>query len=186
MVSALVPYKRVDHAIRACTSLGRKLRIVGKGPELESLKGLATSLGADVEFTGFATDEALVDFYRQARALLFPGVEDFGIVPLEAVACGCPVVALGVGGVLDSMTNETAVFYSEETVAGLTGAMRNFEEKEHLFADDRLRDRAAQFSEAIFLEKLEQILLRTHFSPQPVAVAVTSSLASPLTVSVTE
>ncbi|NYF79925.1 glycosyltransferase [Granulicella arctica] len=183
VVSALVPYKRVDHAIRACSTLGRRLRIVGKGPELESLKELAISLKVEVEFVGFASDELLVDFYRQAKALLFPGIEDFGIVPLEAIACGCPVIALGVGGVLDSMTEETAVFYTEESVAGLIMAMRNFEERQHLFVDERLRQRAAQFSEAIFLDKLEQILLRTRFSPRAVPEI---AAAATLTVSVTE
>jgi glycosyltransferase involved in cell wall biosynthesis len=166
VVSALVPYKRVDHAIRACSEVGRKLRIVGKGPETESLKALASSLNAEVEFIGFASDEALVDFYRKSKALLFPGVEDFGIVPLEAIACGCPVVALGIGGVLDSMTEDTAVFYTEETADGLAGAIRSFEEKQDQFIDSRLRARAAQFSEVIFMEKMEQILLNTRFGTQ--------------------
>jgi glycosyltransferase involved in cell wall biosynthesis len=183
VVSALVPYKRVDHAIRACSTLGRRLRIVGKGPELASLKALAASLSVDVEFVGFATDENLVDFYRQAKALLFPGVEDFGIVPLEAIACGCPVVALGVGGILDSMTEKTAVFYNDESVAGLIGAMEIFEAKEHLFVDDQLRQRAAQFSEAIFLDKVEQILLRARLSPR---AELDSAAAPALTVSATE
>ena len=110
VVSALVPYKRVDHAILACARSGRPLKIVGSGPEMERLKMLATELGAEVEFAGFASDETLVEYYRCARALLFPGVEDFGIVPVEAIAAGCPVIAFKKGGVLDSMTEETAPF----------------------------------------------------------------------------
>ncbi len=182
VVSALVPYKRVDQAIRACSELGRCLRVVGRGPELAALKALAFELGAELEFIGFASDAALADYYRQARALLFPGVEDFGIVPLEAVACGCPVIALGVGGVLDSMTEDTAVFYTEETVAGLMSAMLDFEAKSHLFIDERLRQRAAQFSEAIFLDKFEQILMRTSLG----TFSIPELAASPVLVSAIE
>ena len=160
VVSALVPYKRVDHAVRACAKLGRGLRIVGKGPELASLKKLAASLDAKVEFVGFASDADLVEYYRRAKALLFTGVEDFGIVPVESIACGCPVIALGVGGVLDSMTDETAVFYQDETVAGLLTAMEAFERRQHEFSTERLRARARMFSEATFMSRLEEVVTR--------------------------
>ncbi len=160
VVSALVPYKRVDHAIHACAAMGRKLRIVGKGPELASLKTLALSLNAEVEFIGFASDDTLADYYRHARALLFPGVEDFGIVPVEAIACGCPVVALGVGGILDSMTDDTAVFYQEATADGLRNAIAVFESREGGIVDANLRARADLFSKANFRQSFERILLR--------------------------
>ena len=160
IVSALVPYKRVDHAIRASKSMGRPLKIVGKGPELDSLKKLAKELNADVEFIGFASDLALVDFYRRAKALLFPGVEDFGIVPVEAIACGCPVVALGVGGILDSMTEQTAVFYEEPTIEGLTEAVGRFELLAETFKEADLRQQAELFSEATFIFRLEKTLER--------------------------
>ena len=174
VVSALVPYKRVDHAIRACAQLGAKLRIVGKGPETVALKKLASSLNANVEFVGFASDEDLVEFYRKAKALLFTGVEDFGIVPVEAIACGCPVIALGVGGILDSMTEKTAVFYTEETVEGLTAAMQDFEARVGEFEVRELRTRAAFFSEENFLLRLEAILLRVQpdLYPAPVPVGL--------------
>ena len=100
VVSALVPYKRVDHAIRACARLDRQLKIVGSGPETERLRQLALELGAKVEFAGFTDDEQLVGYYLRAKALLFPGVEDFGIVPVEAIAAGCPVIAFKKGGQL--------------------------------------------------------------------------------------
>ena len=99
VVSALVPYKRVDHAIRACARLGRRLKIVGSGPETERLRQLARELGGKVDFVGFAGDEQLTGYYLRARALLFPGVEDFGIVPVEAIAAGCPVIAFKKGGI---------------------------------------------------------------------------------------
>jgi glycosyltransferase involved in cell wall biosynthesis len=160
VVSALVPYKRVQHAIRACAQLGRRLKLVGKGPEMANLKQLAASLNADVEFIGFVSDDDLAHYYRRARALLFPGVEDFGIVPVEAIACGCPVIALGVGGILDSMTDRTAVLYTQPTVEGMTEAMSVFEAREGDFEESDLRARAALFSEANFLERLEKVLVQ--------------------------
>jgi glycosyltransferase involved in cell wall biosynthesis len=158
VVSALVPYKRVAHAIQACAKLGRSLTIVGRGPEETRLRALAAELGADVSFTGFASDELLAGYYGQARALLFPGVEDFGIVPVEAIACGCPVIALAEGGILDSMTEQTAMFYNEPTAEALEQAMLRFEEQPELFQTNTLRARAAFFSEAEFVARLTTIL----------------------------
>jgi glycosyltransferase involved in cell wall biosynthesis len=177
IVSALVPYKRVDHAIRACHGLGRKLKIVGKGPELEALKKLARGLGADVEFVGFVSDVELGHYYRHARALLFPGVEDFGIVPVEAIACGCPVIAIGAGGILDSMTPATAVLYDQPTAEGLTTAIIRFEAREEDFPEDQLRSRARLFSEANFLtnidiaiqQAMDEIFRQSHASMVPLA-----------------
>jgi glycosyltransferase involved in cell wall biosynthesis len=158
VVSAMVPYKRVDQAIRACAAMRRPLKVVGKGPELERLTRLATDLNASVDFIGFASDQQLTDYYRRARALLFPGIEDFGIVPVEAIACGCPVIALAEGGVLDSMTKQTAVFYNSGSVEGLQEAMLRFESQESTFEEFALRSHAAKFSEAHFLCRFEEIL----------------------------
>ncbi len=167
VVSALVPYKRVDHAIRACAKLGRKLTIVGRGPEEARLRALAAELGIKpaasnagftVEFTGFASDDLLAGYYAGARALLFPGVEDFGIVPVEAIACGCPVIALAEGGILDSMTPDTAVFFHQPTPEALERAMLAFEARPHDFPTETLRARAAQFSEAAFIARFHEIL----------------------------
>jgi glycosyltransferase involved in cell wall biosynthesis len=158
VVSALVPYKRLDQAIRACAHLGRRLKIVGTGPEAEKLRQLASELGAHVDFIGFARDEELVDYYRRAKALLFPGVEDFGIVPVEAIAAGCPVIAFKKGGILDSMTEQTATFYSHQSADGLTEGIRNFEATQSRFDESILRKQAALFSEAAFLKGFEQLL----------------------------
>jgi glycosyltransferase involved in cell wall biosynthesis len=160
VVSALVPYKRVDQAIRACSAIGRPLKIIGKGPELAVLKTLAAGLKADVEFIGWASDEELTSAYRRARALLFPGIEDFGIVPVEAIACGCPVIALGVGGILDSMTDKTAVLYTEATHHGLIDAIHQFEARKNPFSEEALRARAEYFSESNFLDRFEQKFAR--------------------------
>ena len=100
VVSALVPYKRVDVAIAACRLLGAPLRIVGRGPEEARLRRLA---GPDVEFLGWRTDDEIRDLYGRAAAVLLPGTEDFGMVPVEAQACGAPVVALGAGGACETV-----------------------------------------------------------------------------------
>jgi glycosyltransferase involved in cell wall biosynthesis len=108
VVSALVPYKRLDVAVDAATRLNAPLKIVGSGPDAARLRARA---GATVEFLGAVEGPALRDLYRRARALLLPGEEDFGIAPVEAMACGRPVIALGRGGA------------TETVVPGLSGAL---------------------------------------------------------------
>ncbi len=102
VVSRLVPYKRVDLAIRAANQLRIPLKIAGTGPEMEQLKALA---GSSVEFLGFVPDEDLPELYRNAKVLLFPQEEDFGITPLEAAASGVPTIAYGAGGALETITD---------------------------------------------------------------------------------
>ncbi len=158
MVSALAPYKRVDHAILACGALKRKLKIVGRGPEEKKLKALADKIRATVDFAGFVEDSELAKYYCRAKGLLFPGVEDFGIVPVEAIAAGCPVVAFREGGILDSMTDRTAEFYTTATATGLQAAIARFEKR--TFAEEDLRNRAADFAPQNFLSRFEEILER--------------------------
>jgi len=162
MVSALAPYKRVDQAITACARMGRELKIVGAGPEEKKLRALARDLRAKVEFLGFVDDARLGEYYRRARGLLFPGVEDFGIVPVEAIAAGCPVVAFAKGGVLDSMTPKTAELYPAETVEGLQEAIVRFESR--TFAEDELRRRALTFAPERFLRGFDEILAGAIYS----------------------
>jgi glycosyltransferase involved in cell wall biosynthesis len=163
VVSALVPYKRVDHAIAACAALGRPLKIVGSGPEEKRLRALATDLGTDVKFLGFVSDDDLGLYYGRARALLFPGVEDFGIVPVEAIATGCPVIALAEGGILDSMTNRTAVLYPDATIDGLMRAIGEFEGRS--FNPSELRNHAQKFSIDAFVSGFQDVVARAMQSP---------------------
>ena len=159
VVSALVPYKRVDHAIAACAALRKPLKIVGSGPETKKLAALAASLGCQVELFGFVSDQELVDYYSRARALLFPGIEDFGIVPVEAMAAGCPVIALGKGGILDSMTDSTGILYTEESVEGLKAAIVDFESRAFEVAE--IRKRAQTFSRHAFVDGFNRVLSQT-------------------------
>jgi glycosyltransferase involved in cell wall biosynthesis len=116
VVSALVPYKRVDVAIEACHLAHVPLKIVGRGPEEARLHQLA---GPDVEFLGWRPDEEIRDLYRRASAVLLPGLEDFGMVPVEAQACGAPVVALRAGGACETVVNDiTGVLVEDGSPAG--------------------------------------------------------------------
>ena len=170
MVTALVPYKRVDQAIEACAKLGRKLKIVGKGPEEKRLRLHSRRLNSSVEFLGFVSDQELMSYYGRAKALIFPGVEDFGLVPVEAIAAGCPVIALAKGGVVDSMTGETAEFYEEESAAALQRAILRFETR--TFSDMTLRRRAAEFTREQFRRRFEAVLRSAMSAHLPAQLAV--------------
>ena len=100
LAGAFAPYKRTDLAIAACVKLGRRVLVVGMGQDEQALRKLAQP---GVEFVGWTSDSHLAELYRQAQALIFPGEEDFGIVPVEAIASGCPVIAYGVGGALETV-----------------------------------------------------------------------------------
>lgn len=146
VVSALVPYKRVDLAVRAFTSAGRRLVVAGAGTERRSLERIA---GPTVEFLGPVSDERLRALYRTSRVLLFPGREDFGIVPVEAQACGLPVVALGEGGALETVVDgRTGVLFHEQTVDALVDAVARAEATR--FEPEELRTNALRFSRERF------------------------------------
>ncbi len=155
VVSPLEPYKRIDLAVQAFNHLNLPLRIVGVGPEDAKLRKIA---GGNVDFLGEQSDEAIAALYADCRALIFPGEEDFGIVPLEAQASGKPVIAYGAGGVLetviplngDSSEAPTGVFFKEQTVAALIEAVRLFEREGGCFDAHQLRSHAAKFSRPKF------------------------------------
>jgi glycosyltransferase involved in cell wall biosynthesis len=121
----VVPYKRVDLAVAACAQVGRPLKVAGGGRALEAVKALASE---DTELLGRVSETERDRLLSGARALLFPGEEDFGIVPVEAQAAGVPVIAYGVGGAGESVLDgDTGVLFEEQTVAGLAGAIERFE-----------------------------------------------------------
>lgn len=125
VVTALVPYKRIDLVIEAARLIDRPFLVVGDGPERRRLQ---RSAPRNVSFEGWLGRERLRDYYRRCRALLFPGEEDFGIVPVEAQACGAPVIGYGVGGLLETVREgERGVFFRQPTAEALVRAIQEFE-----------------------------------------------------------
>jgi glycosyltransferase involved in cell wall biosynthesis len=151
VVSALVPYKRVEHAVLACASARRRLIVIGEGPELARLRSIA---GATTSFLGWQPDAVIRDHLRRCRALLFPGVEDFGIVPIEALACGTPVIALGDGGVAETVDGAVGRVYADPTPDGLRDAIEGWETDGLPHDPPEARRRAEAFALPRFRERL--------------------------------
>ncbi len=155
-VGQLVPYKRFDLAVAACSALGRRLVVVGTGTEAARLKAMA---GPTIEFRGWASQDDLRDLYRNCRALLFPAEEDFGIVPLEAMASGRPAIAYGSGGALDTVRpGETGLFFAEQTVDALKEALARFEGVEHRFEPEAIRRHACGFGRDVFRRSMKAFI----------------------------
>ncbi len=157
VLSGLVPYKRVDLAVQAYAHLpDRRLVVVGDGPEFERISRLAPP---NVELRGRVPESELADWYRGAELLVFAGEEDFGIVPLEAQACGVPVVAFGRGGALESVVEgETGVFFHELTPQALADAVRALVAAE--ISESACRANAARFRREVFLDRMRVELSR--------------------------
>ena len=156
VLSALVPYKRVELAIAAAERTRRHLIVLGGGPLEKTLRG---RVGPNVEIRGSVSRSEIMEAVGSARSLILPGVEDFGITPLEAMALGTPVVALGEGGVLDSVVEgETGIFFGEPTVQSLSEALDRAERQE--WDRETLRARAATFSRGAFDRGFAEALRR--------------------------
>jgi len=154
-VGQLIPYKRADLAVAACRKLRRKLVVIGSGPMKDELQ---QSTDDCVVFAGRISNQEMRQYYAEARALIFPGIEDFGIVPLEAQAAGAPVIALGIGGALETVKeNETGLFFPEATVESLMDAILRFEAG--TWNREICGAQAALFSPAVFRRKISDFIL---------------------------
>lgn len=152
IVSTLVPYKRIELAIEACNQLQRRLVIIGDGPQRKSLKRMS---GETISFLGYAKRDVVLNYMQKAKAFLFTGDEDFGIAPLEAMACGTPVIAYGGGGALETVVEgETGIFFREPEVASLIQSMKKFETM--TFDPFVCRKQAEKFSRTYFEKSLRQ------------------------------
>jgi len=186
-VGRLVGYKRTDILIEACNRLGRELRIVGEGPEMKRLRSIA---GPTIRFLGKLNNSDLWDAYAGCRALLFAADEDFGMVALEAQACGRPVIAFGKGGSLETvrgcpddslgdkqkLDTATGVFFFEQTEEAVARAMLRFEALESDLSPLVIQDHARQFDTGIFKERMwnyiSEVCERRHRqSPKPSTTA---------------
>jgi glycosyltransferase involved in cell wall biosynthesis len=150
-VSALVPYKNLDQAVLACSASGRRLIVIGSGPERRRLEALA---GSSVTFLGWQSDEVIRDHYQRCRALIFPGEEDFGIVPIEALACQTPVIALGRGGVAETVDDRIGRTYPVPTVESLNAALEGWEEEGESFDPILARSRAEALALPVFRRRM--------------------------------
>ncbi len=150
VVSRLIPYKRIDLAVQACSRLGRRLIVVGEGRDRPQLEAMA---GPTVEFKGRLSQADVVELMANCRAFFFPGFEDFGIAPVEAQAAGRPVIALARGGALDTVIDgQTGLFFHEQTVEALIAAIEDFERL--AFDPTVARTNAERFSQARFRREL--------------------------------
>lgn len=163
MVGQLVGYKRADLAVKTFTRTGRRLVVIGEGEQMRMLRETA---GKNVEFLGRQPFGVLRDHYARCQALVFPGEEDFGIVPLEAMASGRPVIAFGKGGALETVVDgRTGVFFHEQTEDALLDAVERFEGMKNEFVPAEIRAHACQFGPERFRSELSKIIetqLRAH------------------------
>jgi glycosyltransferase involved in cell wall biosynthesis len=170
MVSPLAPNKRVDIAVNAFNSIGLPLIVIGSGQEEKKLRKMA---GENIKLMGWQSDEVVREHYVKCKALIFPGVEDFGIVPLEAQACGKPVIAFGEGGALETIipldsdnqslknekgksVNATGMFFYEQTPESLVQAVTRFEKTQDLYDWQMIRENAESFDRAIFKNNIRK------------------------------
>jgi len=167
-VGRMVPYKRTEILIEACNRLGVPLRVIGIGPEMRRLRSMA---GPTITFLGEVSTEELWKNYADAKALLFAAQEDFGIVPLEAQACGRPVIAYGQGGSLETIRPlhpadgdpslpPTGAFFLEQTPEAVMEAIRDFESNEALYSPESIQQHARAFDTSVFLERMREVLKR--------------------------
>ncbi|MEE0165782.1 MAG: glycosyltransferase [Eggerthellaceae bacterium] len=149
VVARFVRYKRVDLAIEACNQLKKKLVVIGSGGEEEErLKKLA---GDTVEFLGRVSDEEMERYYSRAKAFLFPGIEDYGITPVEAMSAGVPVLAFGKGGALETVQDgKTGLYFHDQTVSGLVHCIEEFERNGVAYSRQQIHDYSLNFSDEIF------------------------------------
>lgn len=155
IVSTLVAYKRIELAIEACNQLKLPLMIAGEGPHRKELEKIA---GPTVSFLGFQPKEKLKELYTNAKATIFPGDEDFGLVPVESMACGTPVIAFKSGGALETVTEQTGVFFDEAISGSLANVLKNFDGSK--FGKEKCREHASGFSKKIFEEKIRAAVER--------------------------
>lgn len=156
IVSTLAPYKRIDLAVQLFNKLGRKLVIIGDGAQREYLQSIAAD---NIEFLGFKDDDTVKAYMENCRAFIFPGEEDFGMAPVEAMACGRPVLAYAKGGVTESViSGETGEFFFEPTVESMEDGLARLLYNERFYRPMNIRKHAKQFSQENFEQGMRKLV----------------------------
>jgi glycosyltransferase involved in cell wall biosynthesis len=160
--SRLVPYKRIDLIVEAFSRMpNRRLVVIGDGPSFDRVKSIA---GPNIEILGYQKFEVLKDYMQRAQAFIFAAEEDFGIVPLEAQACGTPVIAYGKGALLETINDlsgteePTGVFFQSQTVDSIRDAVERFEKNKDKFTSTACRKNAERFSPEVFRESFTRFV----------------------------
>ena len=151
MVGAFAPNKRVDLAVKAFNRLKLPLKIVGRGQDQEYCSSIAEE---NIEFHGALSNNKLLELYQKARALIFPGEDDFGITPLEAQACNTPVIAYASGGALETVTDQTGIFFSEQTEESLCNAVQEMEQNWKKFSPETFSNQTKLFRRENYKERM--------------------------------
>lgn len=160
VVAALVPYKKVDIAVKAFNENGKRLIVIGEGSELGYLRSIAKE---NVRILGSQSFDVLKEHYQHCKAFVFPGIEDFGITPLEAQASGKPVIAIKKGGALETIIeNKTGIFFNEQTPESLNEAINKFESGDHYITPGACRKNAEKFSPERFREEIKEFLMEKY------------------------
>ncbi len=154
IVSTLTPYKKIDLAIHLFNKIGKKLVIIGDGPQRKYLESIS---GDNIDFLGFKNDIVVKEYMENCRAFIFPGEEDFGITPVEAMACGKPVLAFGKGGVLETIIPEkTGEFFFEQNIEAMEDGLARLIYNEKFYSPHLIRKHSRQFDKKVFIEKIQK------------------------------
>jgi glycosyltransferase involved in cell wall biosynthesis len=164
IVSALTPYKKIDLAVELFNKLGKRLVIIGDGAERANLERIAAD---NIDFLGFKSDEVVKEYMQNCRAFIFPGEEDFGIAPIEAMACGKPVLALNKSGLTESMKQGvTGQLFDEQTIESMEAALTQLLINEKDYDPYAIRKHAEQFSQSRFENAMQELVNNASISPQ--------------------
>jgi glycosyltransferase involved in cell wall biosynthesis len=165
--SRMVPYKKMDLIVAAFKQMpDKQLMVIGDGPDRPKIEALAAGC-SNIIFLGYQPSEALKDYMQRAKAFVFAAEEDFGITPVEAQACGTPVIAFGKGGALETVIDgKTGLFFAEQSMESLQEAVERFDQSQETFLPQVCRENAERFSESVFHERFKQLVAETLMSAE--------------------
>ncbi len=154
--SRMVPYKKIDMIVEAFSKTNKKLVVIGTGPDMDKIKAKA---GKNIELMGYQSDEVMINMMQRAKAFIFAAEEDFGITPVEAQACGTPVICLGRGGTKETVVDMlSGVHFMEQSVESLLEAVEKFEKNSDMFEPQKIRENALRFSKERFEKEIKEFV----------------------------